>query len=104
MSRPSGPAARATWWYRPDRKGSVMKLYYSPGACSLGIHVLMEEIGQPYELQRLNFPEGDQHKPEFQAVNRKGKVPTLVRDDGAVLTEFRPSPGGSRCPTRAASS
>jgi len=65
-----------------------MKLYYSPGACSLGIHVLMEEIGQPYELQRLNFPEGDQHKPEFQAVNRKGKVPTLVRDDGAVLTEF----------------
>ena len=65
-----------------------MKLYYSPGACSLGIHVLLEEIGKPYELHRLNFPEGDQQKPEFQAVNRKGKVPTLVRDDGSVLTEF----------------
>ena len=40
-----------------------MKLYYSPGACSLGIHVLLEEIGQPYELQRLNFAEDEQHKP-----------------------------------------
>lgn len=65
-----------------------MKLYYMPGACSIGIHVLLEEIGKPYELGRLNFPEGEQHKPEFQAVNRKGKVPTLVRDDGTVLTEF----------------
>lgn len=65
-----------------------MKLYYSPGACSLGIHVLLEEIGRPYELQRLNFPDGEQHQPAFRAVNPKGKVPTLARDDGSVLTEF----------------
>jgi glutathione S-transferase len=65
-----------------------MKLYYSPGACSLGIHLLLEEIGRPYELGRLNLAEGEQHKPEFAAVNRKGKVPTLVRDDGTILTEF----------------
>ena len=65
-----------------------MKLYYSPGACSLGIHVLLEEIGKPYELAQLNLAEGEQRKPEFAAVNRKGKVPTLVRDDGTVLTEF----------------
>ena len=65
-----------------------MKLYFSPGACSLGIHVLLEEIGKPYELARLNLAEGEQRKPEFAAVNRKGKVPTLVRDDGTVLTEF----------------
>ena len=65
-----------------------MKLYYAPGACSIGIHVLLEEIGRPYELQRLSFPDGEQHQPAFQAVNRKGKVPTLVRDDGTVLTEF----------------
>ena len=65
-----------------------MKLYYAPGACSLGIHVLLEEIGKPYELARLNLAEGEQRKPEFAAVNRKGKVPTLVRDDGTVLTEF----------------
>ena len=65
-----------------------MKLYHAPGACSLGIHVLLEEIGQPFELARLNLAEGEQGKPEFTAVNRKGKVPTLVRDDGTVLTEF----------------
>ena len=65
-----------------------MKLYYAPGACSIGIHVLLEEIGKPYELARLNLMEGEQHKPDFAAVNPKGKVPTLVRDDGSVLTEF----------------
>jgi glutathione S-transferase len=65
-----------------------MKLYHSPGACSLGIHVLLEESGAPFELARLNLAEGEQRKPEFAAVNRKGKVPTLVRDDGTVLTEF----------------
>lgn len=65
-----------------------MKLYYSPGACSIGIHVVLEEIGRPYELHRLNFAAGEQHAPEFKAINPKSKVPTLVRDDGSVLTEF----------------
>jgi glutathione S-transferase len=65
-----------------------MKLYYAPGACSIGIHVLLEEIGKPYELAKLNFQEGEQRKPEFLKINPKGKVPTLVRDDGSVLTEF----------------
>jgi glutathione S-transferase len=65
-----------------------MKLYYSPGACSLGIHVLLEEIGKPYELQRLNFQEQEQYKPDFTKINPKSKVPTLQRDDGSVLTEF----------------
>ena len=65
-----------------------MKLYYGPGACSLGIHVLMEEIGKPYEAVSLNLREGDQYKPEFAAVNPKSKVPTLVRGDGSVLTEY----------------
>jgi len=31
-----------------------MKLYYMPGACSIGIHVLLEEIGKPYDLQKLD--------------------------------------------------
>ncbi len=65
-----------------------MKLMYSPGACSVGIHVLLEEIGKPYEAQLVNLREGGQFKPEFTAVNPKSKVPTLVRDDGSVLTEF----------------
>jgi glutathione S-transferase len=65
-----------------------MKLMYSPGACSIGIHVLLEEIGKPYEAQLVNLREGAHFKPEFTAVNPKSKVPTLVRDDGSVLTEY----------------
>jgi glutathione S-transferase len=65
-----------------------MKLMYSPGACSLGIHVLLEEIGKPYEAQVVDLRAGAQFKAEFTAVNPKSKVPTLVRDDGSVLTEF----------------
>jgi glutathione S-transferase len=65
-----------------------MKLMYSPGACSVGIHVLVEEIGKPYETHLVNLREGAQYKPEFTAVNPKSKVPTLVRDDGSVLTEY----------------
>jgi len=65
-----------------------MKLYYQPGACSLGIHVLLEEIGKPYQTEIVNLREGAQFRPEFTSVNPKSKVPTLQRDDGSVLTEF----------------
>lgn len=65
-----------------------MKLYYSPGACSLGIHVLLEETGRPFEPVLTNLREGAQFKPEFVAKNPKSKVPTLEREDGSVLTEF----------------
>ena len=65
-----------------------MKLYYAPGACSIGIHALLEEIGKPYETVKLNFQEGQQYKPEFTGINPKSKVPTLQRDDGSVLTEY----------------
>ena len=65
-----------------------MKLYYAPGACSIGIHVLLEEIGKPYQAEAVNFREGAQYKPPFTGVNPKSKVPTLERDDGSILTEF----------------
>jgi glutathione S-transferase len=65
-----------------------MKLYYSPGACSIGIHVLLEEIGKPYEAQAVSSRDGETRKPPFIDLNPKGKVPTLQRDDGSVLTEF----------------
>jgi glutathione S-transferase len=65
-----------------------MKFYYAPGACPIGIHVLLEEIGKPYEAEAVNLREGAQFKPPFTAVNPKSKVPTLVRDDGTVMTEY----------------
>jgi glutathione S-transferase len=61
---------------------------YAPGACSIGIHVLMEELGKPYEGVAVNLREGAQFKPEFTSVNPKSKVPTLVDDEGTVRTEF----------------
>lgn len=65
-----------------------MKLYYAPGACSIGIHLLLEEIGKPYELERVDLAAGAQYGPEYLKVNPKSKVPALLRDDGTVLTEY----------------
>jgi len=65
-----------------------MKLFYAPGACSLGIHLLLEEIGKPYELARVDLASGAQYEAEYLRVNPKSKVPALLRDDGSVLTEY----------------
>jgi glutathione S-transferase len=65
-----------------------VKFFYSPNACSIGIHVLLEEIGKPYERAWVNFAEGAQYKPAYVAINPKSKVPAIERDDGAILTEF----------------
>lgn len=65
-----------------------MKFFYAPGACSIGIHVLLEEIGKPYEAVRLDIRAGDTQKPPFSEINPKGKVPTIQRDDGMVITEY----------------
>ncbi|GAA5264371.1 glutathione S-transferase [Acidiphilium sp. MT5] len=65
-----------------------MKLYFAPGACSLGIHVIFEEIGKPYEMQAVNLRAGDHFKPEFLAINPKAKVPAVLLDHGEILTEW----------------
>ena len=65
-----------------------MKLYYGAGACSMGIHIILEEIGKPYDTQRFELQSGDTRKPPFIELNPKGKVPTLQRDDGSIVTEF----------------
>ena len=65
-----------------------MKLYWAPHTCAIGIHVLLEEVGGPYELQEVDAAGGETQAPAFLAINPKGKVPVLVRDDGSVLTEF----------------
>ncbi len=65
-----------------------MKFYYWPGACSLGIHVVLEEIGAPYEPKLVDFKRQEQYSPGFVAITPKSKVPALQLDDGAVLTEY----------------
>lgn len=65
-----------------------MKFYYSPGACSLGIHFLIEEIGVEYEGIPIHIKNGDQLRDAYVKVNPKSKVPAVLRDDGSLLTEF----------------
>ncbi len=65
-----------------------MKFYMAPGSCSTGIHILLEEIGLIFEAYIVNLPKGDHLKPEYLAINPNGTIPTLVRDDGVVLTDF----------------
>jgi glutathione S-transferase len=61
-------------------------LFYAPGACSLASHIVLEEIEARFDPVRLDLMAGDQHKPEFRAVNPGGKVPALVTPHG-TLTE-----------------
>jgi glutathione S-transferase len=65
-----------------------MKLYFSPGACSLAPHIVAHEVGIPLELVRVD---AKTHKTaggeDFYAINPKGYVPALKLDDGSILTE-----------------
>lgn len=65
---------------------SVMKLYYSPGACSLAPHIVLEETGDRFELSRVDMAANQQNSPEFLLINPKARVPALTDGDW-VLTE-----------------
>jgi glutathione S-transferase len=65
-----------------------MKLYYSPGACSLSPHIVATEAGVPIELEKVDLAKHQTASgKDFTAINPKGYVPTLQLDDGSVLTE-----------------
>lgn len=64
----------------------MLTLYYSPGSCALASHIALEEAGAEYRTVRLNFANGDQRKPEYLALNPKGRVPVLITEQGN-LTE-----------------
>lgn len=66
------------------------RLFHSPGACSLAPHIVFEELGIPYEPVRVVIAEGANRKPEYLAVNPRGRVPALqIKDEKGdrVLTE-----------------
>ena len=63
-----------------------MKLYYSPGACSLAPHLAMREAGIPVELQKVDLKAKQYEGGDYKQVNPKGYVPAVETPDG-VLTE-----------------
>jgi glutathione S-transferase len=60
----------------------------TPGSCSTGIHVLLEEVELLFEAHVIDLLRGDHLRPEFLAINPRASVPTVVRDDGTALTDF----------------
>lgn len=67
----------------------AIKFYMTPGSCSTGIHILLEELELPFEVTIVNLPRGDHLKHDYLAINPKATIPTLVRNDGSALTEFQ---------------
>jgi glutathione S-transferase len=65
-----------------------MKLYYSPGACSLSPHIALCEAGLKHEMIKVDLrAKKTETDADFGSINPKGYVPTLELDDGAILTE-----------------
>ena len=65
----------------------TIKLWFSPGACSVAPRMLLNEIGAPFEAIRVPIAEGANLKDDFTRINPKKRVPVLALDD-EIITEL----------------
>lgn len=65
-----------------------MKLFYTPGACSLSPHIALEEVGATFTLEKVDLKtKKTESGADFTTINSKGYIPALQLDDGSLLTE-----------------
>jgi glutathione S-transferase len=65
----------------------MLTLYYSPGACSMAAHIVLEESGEKYAPQRVDLAKGEQKTEAYLKIHPLGRVPALRLDSGEPLTE-----------------
>ena len=65
----------------------MLKLYYAPGACSLAAHIVLEESGEKYDLQRIDLAQGEQKTEAYLKIHPQGRVPALQLESGENITE-----------------
>ena len=65
-----------------------MKLFYSPGSCSMASHIVLEEAGAKYDAVRVNLKDHTtQDGGDYYAINPKGYVPAVQLDTGELIGE-----------------
>ena len=91
----------------------MYKLYWAPGSAAMTPHAMLEEIGAPFELIKVDTKAGEQLRPDYLKLNPHARVPTLIYDGDRVMYEstaiclfladrhpeagFTPKSGGKDC-------
>jgi len=60
----------------------MIKLFYAPGTCALAPHIVLEWIGEPYDLQKVK-----QSDPEYLKLNPLGQVPAMIDGESGVMNQ-----------------
>ncbi len=65
----------------------MLTLYFFPGACSMAAHIILEESGEKYTPQQVDFTKAEQRSEAYLKINPQGRVPVLRLDNGEALAE-----------------